>query len=192
MILTKKVSIPNEEVAGVFSTAVRTAHWGIVGKALERSEQLLQAVWNQDEEKVAAGMEDAHLETSILAYNDENSLSCTIALALFSAREYYFMIRELPSGKGFSDIVYLPRKQYPDKPALIVELKWNKDAGERLRRFMRVGIRILLRAVGRGLWQSGRLCGLWAGDCGKADDSAGCGPGMRRETHLGRTGATLR
>lgn len=126
---TKKVSIPNEEVAGVFSTAVRTAHWGIVGKALERSEQLLQAVWNQDEEKVAEGMEDAHLETSILAYNDENSLSCTIALALFSAREYYFMIRELPSGKGFSDIVYLPRKQYPDKPALIVELKWNKDAG---------------------------------------------------------------
>ncbi|MDE7311268.1 MAG: ATP-binding protein [Eubacterium sp.] len=125
---TKKVWIPNSEVAGVFATAVRTAGWDVVAKAIERSEYLLQAIWNQDMEKVAKGMEQAHLETSILAYNDENSLSCTIALALFSAREYYFTVRELPAGKGFSDIVYIPRKNHLDKPALVVELKWNQDA----------------------------------------------------------------
>ncbi len=125
---TKSVLIPNSEVAGVFATAVRTAGWNVVSKAIEQSERLLQAIWDQDAEKVAAGMEDAHLETSILAYNDENSLSCTIALALFAARDYYFLIRELPAGKGFADIVYIPRKNHLDKPALVVELKWDKDA----------------------------------------------------------------
>lgn len=24
--------------------------------------------------------------------------------------------------------MYVPRKKYPEKPALVVELKWNKDA----------------------------------------------------------------
>lgn len=34
---------------------------------------------------------------------------------------------ELPSGKGFADVVYLPKRN-SDKPALVVELKWNKSA----------------------------------------------------------------
>ena len=33
---------------------------------------------------------------------------------------------QLPSGKGFADIVYLPKREV-DKPALVVELKWNKS-----------------------------------------------------------------
>lgn len=36
------------------------------------------------------------------------------------------MIRELPTGKGFADIVFLPHK-YSDKPAMVVELKWNQS-----------------------------------------------------------------
>ncbi len=80
-----------------------------------------------EEEIVANEIEQIHLETSILTYNDKNSLSCTIALAYYSAKGYYTAIRELPTGKGFADIVYLPRK-YVDKPAIIIELKWNKDA----------------------------------------------------------------
>ncbi len=41
----------------------------------------------------------------------------------------YYMnpVMELSSGKGFADVVYLPKKN-TDKPALIVELKWNKSA----------------------------------------------------------------
>ena len=31
-------------------------------------------------------------------------------------------------GKGFADLVFIPRKQFPDKPALVVELKWDKSA----------------------------------------------------------------
>ena len=77
---------------------------------------------------VAEGIEEAHFETSILKYNDENSLACVISLAYYSARAYYTEIRELPTGKGYADVVYLPRKNHMDKPAMIIELKWDKSA----------------------------------------------------------------
>lgn len=77
---------------------------------------------------VADGIDRAHREISILQYNDENSLSCTINLAFYFAREYYTIIRELPTGKGFEDICFAPRKLHADKPAAVIELKWDKDA----------------------------------------------------------------
>ena len=61
--------------------------------------------------------------TSILTYNNELSLSCVIAIAYYTARREYTMIRELPSGKGFADIAFVPRR-HSSKPAFIVELKW--------------------------------------------------------------------
>ena len=80
-----------------------------------------------DSETVAMGLSESHMETSILAYNDENALSCVISLAYYSAREYYQCIREFPSGKGYADIVFLPRQNHLDKPGIIVELKWIKE-----------------------------------------------------------------
>lgn len=44
------------------------------------------------------------------------------------AREYYTVIREFPTGKEFADLCFIPRKMYADKPAVIVELKWDKSA----------------------------------------------------------------
>lgn len=73
-------------------------------------------------------IQEMHFETSVLTYNDENALACVILLAYYSARNYYTAIRELPTGQGVADIVYLPRKSHMDKPAIIVELKWNKNA----------------------------------------------------------------
>ena len=81
-----------------------------------------------DKEAVAEGIDQAHGEISVLQYNNENSLSCTIALAFYFAREYYHVIRELPTGKGFADICLIPRKKYAQKPAAIIELKWDKSA----------------------------------------------------------------
>ncbi len=64
---------------------------------------------------------------SILTYNDENSLGCAIGLAYYSARKDYMLIRELPTGRGFADIVFLPLP-HAGKPALVVELKYDKTA----------------------------------------------------------------
>ena len=61
---------------------------------------------------VAEAIDRIHSEnTSILNYNDENALSCVITLAYYNAVNEYTLIRELPTGYGFADIVFLPRKQ---------------------------------------------------------------------------------
>ena len=55
-------------------------------------------------------------------------MSCTISLAFYFAREYYTIVRELPFGKGFADLCFLPRKSHIDKPAAVIELKWEQSA----------------------------------------------------------------
>ena len=55
-------------------------------------------------------------------------MTCTILIAYYSAKAYYLNpIMELPSGKGFADVVYLPKRNI-NRPALVIELKWNKSA----------------------------------------------------------------
>ncbi len=122
------VSIPNKEVLQEYANAISTMEWREVTDAIQESRKLLEALWNLDGDKVAKGIDQAHREISILQYNDENSLSCAINLAFYSAREYYTIIRELPTGKGFADICFLPRKLHTDKPAAVIELKWDKSA----------------------------------------------------------------
>lgn len=122
------VFIPNHEVKREFVNAVSTADWGEVSKALKNSADTLQAIWTNRPKQVAKGIEQAHFETAHIQYNDENALSYTISLALYAARNFYTVIRELPTGKGFADMVYIPRKKFKEKPALIIELKWDKSA----------------------------------------------------------------
>ena len=120
--------IPNYEVAGEMVNAIRSNHWDIVANALDKSEQLLQAVLNGDEDAVAQGIDAAHDEnTSILSYNDENSLACVLSLAFYSARADYVFHRELPTGKGFADLVLMPRK-HGARPAILLELKKDQSA----------------------------------------------------------------
>ena len=33
-----------------------------------------------------------------------------------------------PAGKGFADICLIPRKLHADKPAVVIELKWDRSA----------------------------------------------------------------
>ena len=124
----KTVTIPNKEVSQEYINAISTMDWAEVTRSVEDSKMLLEALWNMDEKAVAAGIDKAHREISILQYNNKNALSCTINLAFYFAREYYTIIRELPTGKGFADICFIPRKIHLDKPAVIIELKWDKTA----------------------------------------------------------------
>ncbi len=122
------VTIPNKEVSQEYINAVSTMDWKEVIDSVQNSKKLLESLWKMDAKAVAEGIARAHKEIAILQYNDENALSCTIHLAFYFAREYYTVIRELPSGKGFADICFLPRKLHMDKPAVVIELKWDKTA----------------------------------------------------------------
>lgn len=125
---TKQIFIPNYEIREQFISTVRVLGWSDVMKSLQLSEQLLQATLGMDSDKVAEIVEQVHREnTSILQYNNENSLSCVLSLAYYSARKDYVMYRELPGGYGFADLVFVPRKTCWT-PAFIVELKWNQSA----------------------------------------------------------------
>lgn len=125
---TKCATIPNYEVRQEFETAVADTHWKEVVDALEQSEHLLECVFSGQADEVAAAVETVHQQnTSILKYNDENALACVLSLAFYTARNKYEMIRELPSGKGFADIVLLPYRNV-DSPAIVLELKYSKKA----------------------------------------------------------------
>lgn len=122
------VYIPNAEIQEEFKDAIEGANWTEIVKLIQASNELLQETWNMNEQKVAELIDKVHSNnTSILTYNDENSLSCVISLAYYNAVNEYTKIRELPTGKGFADIVFVPRK-HSDKPAMVVELKYNKSA----------------------------------------------------------------
>jgi hypothetical protein len=125
----KKVYIPNKEIAEEFGTAIRDSYKNSkISEVLKRSEELIEETINGNAEKVAETLELAHEdETSVLRYNNEESLACAINIAYYYARSDYIMIREFPTGKGFADLTLIPSK-FCDKPAMIIELKVDKDA----------------------------------------------------------------
>ena len=125
---TEEVFLPNEEVRSVFLRAIKNDGWDEVIKAINASEALLKATLAMDEKTVEQMIQEVHMQnSSSLVYNNEISLSSVIALAYYSACKDYILIREMPAGNGFSDMVFLP-KRASLKPALILELKWDKTA----------------------------------------------------------------
>jgi hypothetical protein len=128
----EEVYIPNKEVRQIFERAVKLSKWNEVMRAIEASEDLLEATLEGDEEAVAEAIDTCHMEnTSILNYNNENALACVITLAYYTARKDYQIFRELPAGRGFADLVFLPKK-HVDSPALVMELKWKKNVSTAL------------------------------------------------------------
>ena len=120
--------IPNKEVEGELVNAIEENKWEYVINALNQSERLLEATLRGNSDYVAKTLDVAHTEhTSILSYNDENSLACVISLAYYYARNNYHIHREYPTGEGYADLVLIPRKNI-ESPALVIELKYNKDA----------------------------------------------------------------
>lgn len=129
----RETYIPNFEVAEAFEDAVSGQEWGAVGAALSDSERLLDATLAKDAEAVAEALEQIHSSvSSVLNYNNEASLSCAITIAYYTAKRYYAIVRELPAGKGFADLAFLPRRG-TDKVAMIIELKYDKDADSAIR-----------------------------------------------------------
>ena len=123
--------VPNEEIRQELNRATRRKKWNEMLLFQKESEELLNATLDMDEETVADQIEKIHENyVSVIQYNNENSLSSVLALAYLSAMQYYFKpVRELPTGRGFADFVFLPKPEYRmDYPALLAEMKWNQTA----------------------------------------------------------------
>ncbi len=121
----ERVWIPNREVRKQFVDTIENIDYGDVTEMLKSSSNLLKATLAMDGEKVAALLDKAHsANTSILTYNDEDALSCVVNIAYIFSLSYYSIVREMPAGKGFADMVFIPK--VPGYPAMVVELKYDK------------------------------------------------------------------
>ena len=123
---SRSVSIPNEEVREEFVRAVTAGRHTEVAKLIRNSDYLLEATLNMDEEAVAEAIEEAHrASTSPTFYNNEQALRSVIRIAYISCIDEFLKIEELPSGHGYADIVFFPKKK-SSMPLLLIELKWNQ------------------------------------------------------------------
>ncbi len=121
--------VPNYEVSEELANAVEETGWTAIANALKQSEQLLKATLRGDAQLVARMVGEAHQEnTSIIKYSDENSMACVLAIAYYYAHGDYIFHREFQTGRGFADLVLIPRKNVA-KPAIIVELKYGDTTG---------------------------------------------------------------
>ena len=127
-ISTESVYIPNEEVRQEFIRAVKYGRHREIAELIIASDKLLRDTLAMNAELVAEGIERAHSSlTAPTFYNNEQALRSIIRFAYISSIEEYSEIQELPSGIGYADVVYLPKKDSV-LPVMIIELKWNKSA----------------------------------------------------------------
>ena len=119
--------IPNKEVGDEMNNAIKATSWDELVKTIQNSKNLLAATISGNEQAVAKAIDLAHDEnTSILSYNDENSLACVLSIAYIWAKNEYVIHREYATVKGYADLVMIPRRNV-SKPALVIELKYNQS-----------------------------------------------------------------
>lgn len=125
----KSVYIPNEEVRAEFLRATRNSSRPELANLIQESDKLIEATLRMDGEEVAERIEMAHqYYANAKFYNNEQALRMVIMLAYVSRVDDYCDFQELPSGKGYADILFFPKKN-SRKPALLIELKWNHSSG---------------------------------------------------------------
>ena len=130
---TYECYIPNKEVGDELNNAIKATSWEALAKTIQNSKDLLAATLSGNEQAVAKAIDLAHDEnTSILAYNDENSLACVLAIAYIWAKNEYIIHREYATGKGYADLVMIPRRNV-NKPAFVIELKFNTSIDTAIR-----------------------------------------------------------
>lgn len=127
------VRIPNEELRKEFIRAVTGSNHKEIVRLIQFTDHLLELTLGMDGEVAAEIIEEIHKTYSApIHYNSEDSLRSTIHVAYLGCMEDYRRIDELPSGHGYADVVYIPKKDAA-KPVILVELKWNKSAESAIR-----------------------------------------------------------
>ncbi len=121
----KTCRIPNKEVRQEWFNAIETeSEYKETNKIINDSKNLLKDTIAGDEEAVASALDRSHINvTSNRSYNNEDALQSAIYLAYIYALNEYTVIKEMTTGKGFADVVFIPFKE--NRPAMIIELKRN-------------------------------------------------------------------
>ena len=120
------VRVPNREVHAELVRTMRRSRHPKLRQVMLDSVTLLDRLIALDAEAVASGVAAVHnRECTPLFYNNEQALRAVVKSAFIAATGDYARIEELPGGKGYADVVFLP-KRGSFRPALIVELKWGK------------------------------------------------------------------
>ena len=125
----KTCRIPNTEIKSEWGWIIGLSKkYKKVGEITNLSKKLLEETYNLEGEEVAKSLEKSHeLLTSNLSYNNEQSMQSAIMLSYFYAYDYYTILPEVTTGKGYADIVMVPF--LPNIPALVIELKKDKVVG---------------------------------------------------------------
>ena len=133
----RTVYIPNKEIADEFVISMEaTGLWKETIGAVMQSRKLLEDTLRCDSESVAKAIEEIHdSNSSVINYNNEQSLRFIILIAYYYAKEHYDIVQEMPAGKGFADIMFIPKpKTNTEKyPPMVVELKWDYSAETAIR-----------------------------------------------------------
>ncbi len=120
--------VPNREVRQIFCDSTNEPSWESTFAAIEASKELVRATIAGEETRVAELLDKAYDCAGNKTYNSEAALSYAVRLAYYAAQKWYTEVVELDSGRGYADVAYLPSPRCPEKPALLVELKWMSDA----------------------------------------------------------------
>ena len=133
----KTVYIPNKEIADEFVVSMKaTGLWKETIATVLQSRQLLADTLQGKADVVADAIEKIHeSNSSVINYNNEQSLRFILLIAYYYAKEQYEIIQEMPSGKGFADIMFIPKHNVDIAayPPMVIELKWDQSAETAIR-----------------------------------------------------------
>ncbi|ORX76573.1 hypothetical protein BCR32DRAFT_248634 [Anaeromyces robustus] len=126
--ITNGIFIPNKEMRQGFLNITKSKVQDAIVKKLKKSKMLLENVWKENSEEVAKLIEEYNDNVKSIDYNSGICLKYTLKDAFYVADQYYNCYDKFISGKGYAVIAYVPININSNYPALIIELKYEKDA----------------------------------------------------------------
>ena len=124
--------VPNKEIRTALSSIVKAQPWFNSMPIIERSQSLFDAITTLDNDKTAKIITEIHNSpnVSLLTYNREESMVfCLISGLMWRTEREYECFRELQSGKGSADLIYVPKRNI-NLPILLIEFKYGQSAEE--------------------------------------------------------------
>ena len=124
---TESARIPNHEIRSVMESAIKRSDWTKVLEQLQKPRDFMDAIQRADSTTAAQIIENIHNDISVpIHYNSEGDLTATLLHACYAARDYCILARELPSSRGYADVVLIPTGKGKQKfKPTIFEFKLN-------------------------------------------------------------------